>query len=638
MIFTETELRGAYLIDLEPFEDERGWFARTWDAREFRDRGLMHAPVQTSVSHSGVRGTLRGMHYQAAPFEEAKLVRCTRGAVYDVIVDLRPDSATYLQHVGFVLSEDNRRMLYAPEGFAHGFQTLEDGSEVIYQMSREHSPEHARGVRFDDPAFAIRWPLPVTVISERDRTYRDMSELPIDRRPDTGGELDPVGEELHALIEDLYPICRSITGDGVRETLRGLAKVAPIEIHEVPTGTPVFDWTVPKEWNVRNAWIVAPDGTRIADLATSNLHLMSYSVPVRARMPLAELRGHLHSLPEQPDRIPYRTSYYREDWGFCLPHRVVEGLADGEYEVLVDSTLEDGHLTYGECFLQGETDEEVLISAHCCHPSLANDNLSGVAVAAYLAKELSERRTRYSYRFLFAPGTIGAITWLALNRDRTPDVAHGLVLACVGDGGPFTYKRSRRGNATVDRAVEHVLGLGGIPHRVRDYAPTGYDERQFGSPGFDLPMGSLSRSVHGEFPEYHTSADDLSFVTPRALARSLDACRSVVDVLERDRRYRNLKPECEPQLGRRGLYHAVGGVDSSAGELAMLWVLNLSDGEHGLLDVAERSGLPFADVATAADRLLEHGLLAPVDAALGAHGGAEVTGDGDEHWFEGRFA
>ena len=543
-----------------------------------------------------------------------------------MIVDLRWDSETYLQHVGFVLSEENRRMLYVPEGFAHGFQTLEDGSEVTYQMSREHSPEHARGARYDDPAFEIRWPLPVTVISERDRTYPDIGDVRIDLQPATGAgrEVDPVGEELHALIEDLYPICRSITGDGVRETLRGLAKVAPVEVHEVPTGTPVFDWTVPKEWNVRDAWIVAPDGARIADLATSNLHLMSYSVPVRARMPLAELREHLHSLPDQPDLIPYRTSYYREDWGFCLPHRAVERLIEGEYEVLIDSTLEDGHLTYGECFLQGETDDEVLISAHCCHPSLANDNLSGVAVAAQLAKELSERRTRYSYRFLFAPGTIGAITWLSLNRDRASNIAHGLVLACVGDEGPFTYKRSRRGSAAVDRAVEHVLALGGTPHQVRDFAPTGYDERQFGSPGFDLPVGSLSRSVHGEFPEYHTSADDLTFVTPGALARSLEVCRSVIDVLERDRRYRNLNPECEPQLGRRGLYHAVGGVDSTTAELAMLWVLNLSDGEHGLLDIAERSHLAFADIASAAETLLDHGLLAPV-----AFDGDDDHGDGD---------
>jgi dTDP-4-dehydrorhamnose 3,5-epimerase len=626
MIFTETELPGAFVIDLEPHGDERGWFARTWDVHEFRERGLMDAPVQTSASHSAVRGTIRGMHYQAAPFEEAKLVRCSRGAIHDVIIDLRPGSPTFGRHVGFVLSDTNRRMLYVPEGFAHGFQTLEDVSEVTYQMSREYSADHARGVRFDDPAFAIEWPLPVTVVSDRDRSYPDLADVGIEA-PAAGAvpsAAGGVGAEIHALVEDLFPICRSITGDGVRETLRRLSKLAPIEVHEVPTGTPVFDWSVPKEWNVREAYIVAPGGERIADLARSNLHLMSYSVPIRAVMPLSELRAHLHSLPDQPDLIPYRTSYYREDWGFCLPHRLVERLEEGEYEVVIDSELVDGHLTYGECFLPGATDDEVLISAHCCHPSLANDNLSGVAVAAHLAKELSDRPRRYSYRFLFAPGTIGAITWLALNEDRASAIAHGVVLACVGDEGPFTYKRSRRGRAPIDRAVEHVLAHGRDPYGVRDFSPFGYDERQFGSPGFDLPVGSLSRSMHGEFAEYHTSADDLRFVTSRALGGSFEVALAVIDVLERDRRYRNLSPKCEPQLGRRGLYHAVGGPAGTAEhELAMLWVLNLSDGDHGLLDIAERSGLPFGAVASAAEALLGRALLEPEH-------GARVPGEEED--------
>ena len=423
----------------------------------------------------------------------------------------------------------------------------------------------------------------------------------------------PAGERMYELVAALYPICRSITGDGVRETLRAIRQLVPLEVHEVPTGTAVLDWTVPREWNIRDAYIATPDGRRIVDFRSSTLHVVSYSVPVRRRMTLAELDPHLFSLPEHPDWIPYRTSYYKEEWGFCLADRVRRGLdAEVEYDVCIESTLADGALTYGECLLPGTSSEEVLLSCHCCHPSMANDNLSGIAVATYLARALTGRPRRYSYRFLFVPGTIGPITWLARNEARAGRVRHGLVLACAGDPGPLTYKRSRRGKAEIDRAVEHVLRHGGAGYSVVDFTPYGYDERQYCSPGFDLPVGSLSRTPHGRFPEYHTSADNLDLVRPECLQDTLFTLLNVVDVLERDATYVNASPKGEPQLGRRGLYRAMGGVaDATEFEHALLWVLNQSDGSHTLLDIAERADLPFPAIAGAASALLAADLLRP---------------------------
>jgi len=428
-----------------------------------------------------------------------------------------------------------------------------------------------------------------------------------ERSPGTNGG---IGTAMYELVAELYPICRSITGDGVRETLDILRKRIALEVHEVPSGTPVFDWTVPKEWNVRDAYVAAADGRRVIDFKRSNLHVLGYSVPVRERMSLARLREHLFSRPDLPDVIPYRTSYYRETWGFCLSHRQLQALPDGDYDVVIDSTLEPGSLTYGEWYLPGAEDDEVLLSCHVCHPSLCNDNLSGISVVTALAEYLASRPRRYSYRVLFVPGTIGSITWLARNEDRVSRIKHGLVVTGVGDRGPLTYKRSRRGDAEVDRAVAHVLRHADGAHRVVDFTPYGYDERQYCSPGFDLPVGCFMRTPHGEYPEYHTSADDLGFVTPVALEESLSACQRIVDVLEGNLRYVNQNPKCEPQLGKRGLYRAVGGaLDAASREMAMLWVLNLSDGRHTLLDVAERAALPFAAVRDAATALAEHGLL-----------------------------
>lgn len=432
-----------------------------------------------------------------------------------------------------------------------------------------------------------------------------------------GATGSPAGAAMWAQVAALYPICRSITGNGVRETLRLVQRLIPLEIHEVATGTRVLDWTVPREWNIRDAYIATPDGRRVVDFRATSLHVMSYSVPVRRRMSLAELDQHLFSIPEHPDWIPYRTSYYNETWGFCLADRVRRDLrGDVEYDVCIDSTLADGALTYGELHLKGSKDDEVLFSCHCCHPSLANDNLSGIAVATYLARALAGRALRYSYRFLFVPGTIGPITWLARNEQAAARVKHGLVLACAGDPGPSTYKRSRIGNAEIDRAVEHVLRHSGTPYSVVDFTPYGYDERQYCSPGFNLPVGNLTRTPHGRFAEYHTSADNLDLVQPGFLQDTLSKLLAIVDVLERNGTYVNTSPKGEPQLGRRGLYRAFGGVtDATEMERALLWVLNQSDGSHSLLDVAERADMPFAAIARATDALLAAGLLRPGAAA-----------------------
>ena len=416
------------------------------------------------------------------------------------------------------------------------------------------------------------------------------------------------GAELHALVERLYPICRSITGNGVRQTLDIIDEHISLVRHEVPTGTQVLDWTIPQEWNIRDAYVATATGERVIDFQESNLHVVGYSVPVSAKMSLDELRGHLHTLPDQPAWVPYRTSYYAPAWGFCLAQEKLDALPDGEYEVVIDSTLEDGSLTYGEHVVPGRVTDEVIVSCHVCHPSLANDNLAGIAVAISLAQQLAESDPHYTYRFLFMPGTIGSITWLARNSERIDKVKHGLVLACAGDPGPLTYKKSRRDDAEIDRVLQHVLKS--REHRVVDFSPYGYDERQFCSPGFNLGVGSLTRTPYAGYPEYHTSADNPGFVSPTAMEDTLGALRDAFAVLDRNRRYVNLSPYGEPQLGKRGLYSSLGGrSDAKQAQMAMLWVLNLSDGEHSLLDIAERAGLPFDIVDVAARALHDAGLV-----------------------------
>jgi aminopeptidase-like protein len=416
--------------------------------------------------------------------------------------------------------------------------------------------------------------------------------------------------EMYRLLSELYPICRSITGNGVRETLSKIRRIIPLEVHEVPSGTKVFDWIVPKEWNIRDAYIKNSKGEKIIDLKKSNLHVLNYSVPIQKQVSLQELKKHLFTLPEHPDWIPYRTSYYSENWGFCMTHNQFKNLEEDTYKVHIDSTLQDGSLTYGEYHLKGDLSDEVLISAHICHPSLCNDNLSGIVLAAWLVKYLSQISLRYSYRFLFIPVTIGSITWLCLNEAKVSKIKHGLVVVCVGDSGGFTYKKTRQGDAEIDKIVTHVLKYSDSDSKIIEFFPYGYDERQYCSPGFDLPVGCLMRTPHGQFPEYHTSADNLDFVQPEYLADSFSTYLAVLNILENNKRYLNQNPKCEPQLGKRGLYYKIGERDDSrAFQLAMLWVLNLSDGKNSLMDISERAKLGFDLIKKAADTLAEHGLL-----------------------------
>jgi aminopeptidase-like protein len=431
-----------------------------------------------------------------------------------------------------------------------------------------------------------------------------------DKEPFQAPPTDSLGKAMHDFIKELFPICRSITGEGVRETLRLIQKRIPLEMLEVPSGTKVFDWTVPLEWNVTDAYIANEAGARVIDFKANNLHLMSYSTPLKKKMRLGDLRSHLFSLPDHPDWIPYRTSYYQENWGFCIRHKDLAQLADGEYDVVIDSTLKPGFLTYGECYLPGESSDEILVSCHVCHPSLCNDNLSGIAVAVMLAQTMAARSRRYSYRFLFIPGTIGSITWLARNEHITSRIKHGLVLTGLGDAGKITYKKSRQGQAEIDHAMVHVLKHAREPYAVQDFFPYGYDERQFCSPGFNLAVGCVMRTPHGQYPEYHSSADNLEFVKAESLAQSYAHCLSAFEVLGQNRVYLNQNPKCEPQLGRRGLYRAVAGQqEKQSRELAMLCVLNGSDGTQSLLQIADRAGIPFQDISYAAKSLVEAGLL-----------------------------
>jgi aminopeptidase-like protein len=425
-----------------------------------------------------------------------------------------------------------------------------------------------------------------------------------------------IGKDMYEFMSKLFPICRSITGNGVRETLNQIQGHIPLEVHEVPSGTQVFDWTVPKEWNIADAYIKNSEGQKVVDFKQSNLHVVSYSTPIKKSVTRKELSDHVFTLPEHPDWIPYRTAYYKETWGFCLTHNQFLQLRDEEYEVVIESSLENGALTYGQYYIPGRTEEEILISCHVCHPSLCNDNLSGIALTTFLAKSLAGVVNRYSYRFLFIPVTIGSIAWLCFNRATLPKIRHGLVVVCVGDPGKLTYKKSRRGDAEIDRAARHVLQHCGKAYDVIDFYPFGYDERQYCSPAFNLPVGSLSRSPHGRFPEYHTSADDMNLVQPQHLADSFEQYLSILSVLENNHVCLNRNPECEPQLGKRGLYRAVAGqADTRSRELAMLWVLNLSDGQHSLLDIAERAGIEFETIKLAADALSEHDLLERVEAS-----------------------
>jgi aminopeptidase-like protein len=421
-------------------------------------------------------------------------------------------------------------------------------------------------------------------------------------QPPSAQYVAEIGRHAHALVEELYPFCRSLTGDGVRQTLRALQKVIPLQIREVPTGTRAYDWTVPNEWHIEDAYVLDSAGRRVVDFRASSLHVVGNSSPIDARVSREELLKHLHTDPAHPDWIPYRHTYYRESWGFCAAHQIVGSLTEPEYRVRIDSRLEPGNLTYGEFFVPGREDGEILISTHTCHPSLCNDNLSGITVAALLARDFANTRPRYGMRFLFVPATLGPLVWMSRNENVLPSIRAGFVLAGVGDRGKPTYTRSRRGNAMIDRATIHVIHHTNAASTIRDFAPNGYDQRQYCSPGFDLPIGCLMRTPNGEYPEYHFSADNPSLVAPEGLGDSWRIVRQAVDIVQEDRRYLNLLPKGEPRLGARGLF-------ADAERLGMLWTLNFSDGTRSLLDIAERSGMPFWLLHEGAQRLIETGLL-----------------------------
>ena len=426
--------------------------------------------------------------------------------------------------------------------------------------------------------------------------------------PEEGPPID-----LHGLVRELFPINRSLTGAGVRETLAILARHIQLEVREVPSGTAVLDWQVPLEWNIRSATIRALDGRCLVNFADHNLHVVGYSKPIHKEVSRAELAEHIHTLPDQPELIPYRTGYFAEDWGFCMPDNLWQTMQDEAYRIDIDSDLSPGSLTYGELFLPGELSDEVLITAHICHPSLANDNLSGIAVAVALAMRQARLPRRLGYRFLFIPAMIGAITWLARNESELGKIRHGLVLTCIGDTGPFHFKQSRSG-APIDNAVAHILRHSGHPYEIVPFNPYGYDERQFCSPAFDLPMGCLMRSVHGTFPQYHTSADNPGFVKPQALNQSYEVVASLLDLLDANWMYARTDGRGEPQLGRRGLYRAIAGQKEAGGasQMDLLWLLNLADGKHSLLEMAERAGIPFGRLQKAVRLALDADLIREV--------------------------
>jgi aminopeptidase-like protein len=425
---------------------------------------------------------------------------------------------------------------------------------------------------------------------------------------------DETGQRMYALIERLFPICRSITGAGVRQTLDIIGEHVPLVRSEVPTGTAVFDWTVPNEWNIRDAWIKDATGKKIVDFQQCNLHVVSYSTSVHGHFTLSELKAHLHSDPENPEWTPYRTSYYKPSWGFCLPHQQLLALPEGEYEVRIDSDLAPGSLSYAECVLPGESDQEILLFAHTCHPSLCNDNLSGISLLVELGRYLQQCQLKWTYRLVFAPATIGSITWLSRNEARLPHIRGGLVISVAGDAGGVTYKRSRRHDALIDRASASVLLQAGFSDRIVDFSPWGYDERQFCSPGINLPIGRLTRSPHGAYREYHSSADNLQLVQPQHLQHSLKTLLQILNVMETNGRYLNKFPKGEPQLGRRGLYQMMGGYTRiSELQNALLWVLNGSDGEQSLLDIAEKSRLDYQLLQHAAELAMRADLLVLLD-------------------------
>ncbi len=426
--------------------------------------------------------------------------------------------------------------------------------------------------------------------------------------------LQGYGDKLYTLMKEIFPILQSITGEGSRKTLSLIKKeINELKIYNVRSGTKVFDWIVPKEWNIKEAYIKNSNGEKIVDLADNNLHILNYSIPFRGKVSLHELKEHLFSIPEYPEWIPYATSYYNENWGFCISHRKLEELKEDTYEVVIESSLNEGHLSYGEVFLQGKSFKEILLTTYFCHPSMCNDNLSGVVTLTFLTKLLKKiRGLHFSYRILFLPETIGSITWLALNEEKVKNIEGGLVVTCTGGPSITTYKRTWRGDFLIDKVVEKVLVDSREPYKVLDFFPGGSDERQFASPAFRLPMSSLMKSSYWTYPEYHTSADNFDFVKPEQLENTFKKYIQVISILENNITYVGTNPKCEPNLGKRGLYNFIGAKKNQSPQInAMRWILYLSDGNHSLLDIALKSNLSFESIHKATFLLIEKGLLTP---------------------------
>lgn len=418
---------------------------------------------------------------------------------------------------------------------------------------------------------------------------------------------------MEKYFDRLWPINRSLTGNGNRETLKILSGLAEIKISEIPSGTECFDWTVPPEWNVNEAWIKDSKGNTIVDFRKNNLHLMSYSEKFSGRLKLKELKEHLYTLQKQPDVIPYLTSYYKRRWGFCISHNQFLNLKDDEYQVLIDSDLNpNGSMTIGEAVIKGSTDDEVLFSTYICHPSMANNELSGPLVTSFIYNELKKNpKPRFTYRFLFLPETIGAVYYLSVNGKQLREkLKAGYVVTCIGDPGRFTYKRSRRGNTLADRAAEYVLNNSGKEFVIEDFFPTGSDERQYCSPGFDLPVGSLMRTRYGKYVEYHTSADDKNFISFQGMEESVKKYLEIISVLEANYFYISKNPFCEPQLGKRGLYPTVGSDKETSMHVdSYMWILSFADGSNDMLRIAEKSGIGFKKLTDAAEKLIEKELI-----------------------------
>lgn len=420
-------------------------------------------------------------------------------------------------------------------------------------------------------------------------------------------------ESLEKYFDRLWPLNRSLTGNANRETLGILSEIIDLKISEIPSGTECFDWKVPPEWNVKEAWIKDGSGKIIVDFRKNNLHLLGYSTGFSGKMELKLLKEHLYSLPAQPDVIPYLTSYYKRKWGFCITYRQLKELSEDTYEVFIDADLnENGSMTIAEAVIKGETEEEVLLSTYICHPSMANNELSGPLVTAFIFNELKKSgRKKYTYRFLFLPETIGAVYYLSVNGEELKKkLIAGYVVTCAGDRGNFTYKRSRNGNSAADRAAEIMLKQKEKEYIIEDFFPTGSDERQYCSPGYDLPVGSLMRTRYGKYNEYHTSADNKEFISFERMEDTVRMYLDIINVIEKNAYYKNLKPYCEPQLGKYGLYPEIGSDKDTAETVSsLMWALNLSDGMNDLITISEKSGTEFEKIAEACEILEKKGIL-----------------------------